>query len=87
MGTEWSLDFLVENAPRSELLCNVLWVHCCKRAQAWLLLPRCASRLVFPPFQGTHKSLKGNSHALATVTAIIDGTGSVGEWIALGPRG
>uniref|UniRef100_A0A8C0P4F3 Major facilitator superfamily (MFS) profile domain-containing protein n=1 Tax=Canis lupus familiaris TaxID=9615 RepID=A0A8C0P4F3_CANLF len=27
---------------------------------------------------GTHKSLKGNSHALATVTAIIDGTGSVG---------
>ncbi|KAJ8793591.1 hypothetical protein J1605_003599 [Eschrichtius robustus] len=26
---------------------------------------------------GTHKSLKGNSHALATVTAIIDGTGSV----------
>nr|XP_045758368.1 glucose-6-phosphate exchanger SLC37A1 isoform X4 [Mirounga angustirostris] len=32
---------------------------------------------------GTHKSLKGNSHALATVTAIIDGTGSVGA--ALGP--
>ncbi|KAK2504805.1 hypothetical protein MC885_015128 [Smutsia gigantea] len=26
---------------------------------------------------GTHKSLKGNSHALATVTAIIDSTGSV----------
>ncbi|KAM4689840.1 glucose-6-phosphate exchanger SLC37A1-like, partial [Rhinophrynus dorsalis] len=26
---------------------------------------------------GTHKSLKGNSHALSTVTAIIDGTGSV----------
>ncbi|XP_053561681.1 glucose-6-phosphate exchanger SLC37A1 [Bombina bombina] len=32
---------------------------------------------------GTHKSLKGNSHALSTVTAIIDGTGSVGA--ALGP--
>ncbi|XP_036207330.1 glucose-6-phosphate exchanger SLC37A1 [Myotis myotis] len=32
---------------------------------------------------GTHKSLKGSSHALATVTAIIDGTGSVGA--ALGP--
>lgn len=32
---------------------------------------------------GTHKSLKGNSRALATVTAIIDGTGSVGA--ALGP--
>ncbi|XP_028360371.1 glucose-6-phosphate exchanger SLC37A1 [Phyllostomus discolor] len=32
---------------------------------------------------GTHKSLKGNAHALATVTAIIDGTGSVGA--ALGP--
>lgn len=29
-------------------------------------------------FQGTHKSLKGNAHALSTVTAIIDGTGSVG---------
>lgn len=32
---------------------------------------------------GTHESLKGNSRALAIVTAIIDGTGSVGA--ALGP--
>ncbi|KAG9452349.1 hypothetical protein H6P81_005253 [Aristolochia fimbriata] len=32
---------------------------------------------------GTHGSLNGNSRALATVTAIIDGTGSVGA--ALGP--
>ncbi|KAF5198691.1 Glucose-6-phosphate exchanger slc37a2 [Thalictrum thalictroides] len=32
---------------------------------------------------GTHSSLKGNSRALATVTAIIDGTGSVGA--AVGP--
>ncbi|XP_073964834.1 major facilitator superfamily transporter 16 [Choristoneura fumiferana] len=32
---------------------------------------------------GTHSSLAGNAHALATVTAIIDGTGSVGA--ALGP--
>ncbi|XP_030029766.2 glucose-6-phosphate exchanger SLC37A2 isoform X1 [Manduca sexta] len=32
---------------------------------------------------GTHSSLAGNSQALATVTAIIDGTGSVGA--ALGP--
>ena len=32
---------------------------------------------------GTHSSLKGISRALATVTAIIDGTGSVGA--ALGP--
>ncbi|XP_061856737.1 glucose-6-phosphate exchanger SLC37A1 isoform X1 [Colius striatus] len=32
---------------------------------------------------GTHKSLKGNARALSTVTAIIDGTGSVGA--ALGP--
>ncbi|XP_075436628.1 glucose-6-phosphate exchanger SLC37A1-like isoform X2 [Ascaphus truei] len=32
---------------------------------------------------GTHTSLKGNSHALSTVTAIIDGTGSVGA--AVGP--
>ncbi|ESO99923.1 hypothetical protein LOTGIDRAFT_213082 [Lottia gigantea] len=32
---------------------------------------------------GTHKSLMGNARALATVTAIIDGTGSIGA--ALGP--
>ncbi|XP_077235445.1 putative glycerol-3-phosphate transporter 1 [Tasmannia lanceolata] len=32
---------------------------------------------------GTHSSLNGNSRALATVTAIIDGTGSAGA--ALGP--
>ncbi|KAJ3692588.1 hypothetical protein LUZ60_011683 [Juncus effusus] len=32
---------------------------------------------------GTHKSLKGDSRALATVTAIIDGTGSAGA--AVGP--
>ncbi|KAF6176845.1 hypothetical protein GIB67_026532 [Kingdonia uniflora] len=32
---------------------------------------------------GTHHSLKGNSRALATVSAIIDGTGSTGT--ALGP--
>ncbi|XP_064618388.1 glucose-6-phosphate exchanger SLC37A2-like [Liolophura sinensis] len=32
---------------------------------------------------GTHKSLLGNAKALATVTAIIDGTGSMGA--ALGP--
>lgn len=32
---------------------------------------------------GTHSSLKGNSRALATVTAIIDGTGSIGA--AMGP--
>ena len=32
---------------------------------------------------GTHKSLKGDSRALTTVTAIIDGTGSLGA--ALGP--
>lgn len=32
---------------------------------------------------GTHPSLGGNSRALATVTAIIDGTGSIGA--AVGP--
>uniref|UniRef100_A0A6P8QC30 Glucose-6-phosphate exchanger SLC37A2-like n=1 Tax=Geotrypetes seraphini TaxID=260995 RepID=A0A6P8QC30_GEOSA len=31
----------------------------------------------------THKSLQGNARALSTVTAIIDGTGSIGA--ALGP--
>ena len=34
-------------------------------------------------FQGTHPSLRGSSKALATVTSIIDGTGSVGA--AIGP--
>ena len=28
---------------------------------------------------GTHKSLKGNAKALATVSAVIDGTGSIGK--------
>jgi OPA family glycerol-3-phosphate transporter-like MFS transporter 1/2 len=32
---------------------------------------------------GTHKCLQGNAKALATVTAIIDGTGSIGA--AVGP--
>uniref|UniRef100_A0A8C5AB51 Glucose-6-phosphate exchanger SLC37A2 n=1 Tax=Gadus morhua TaxID=8049 RepID=A0A8C5AB51_GADMO len=32
---------------------------------------------------GTHESLQGNSRALSTVTAIIDGTGSIGA--AIGP--
>ena len=32
---------------------------------------------------GTHHSLEGNSKALATVTAIIDGTGSVGMLIVI----
>lgn len=32
---------------------------------------------------GQHKSLEGNSRALATVTSIIDGTGSIGA--AIGP--
>lgn len=27
---------------------------------------------------GTHQSLRGSARALATVTAIIDGTGSIG---------
>jgi len=29
---------------------------------------------------GTHHSLQGNAKALSTVTAIIDGTGSMGEF-------
>lgn len=28
---------------------------------------------------GTHQSLRGNAKALATVTAVIDGTGSIGN--------
>ena len=34
-------------------------------------------------FQGTHPSLSGSAKALATVTSIIDGTGSIGA--AIGP--
>lgn len=30
---------------------------------------------------GTHEVLKGNSKALSTVTAIIDGTGSIGLYL------
>lgn len=33
---------------------------------------------------GTHSSLEGNSKALATVTAIIDGTGSIGLFRIMG---
>jgi len=33
---------------------------------------------------GTHPSLHGNKMALATVTAIIDGTGSMGQFQFLG---
>lgn len=33
---------------------------------------------------GTHESLQGNSKALATVTAIIDGTGSIGTFASHG---
>lgn len=35
--------------------------------------------------QGTHESLKGNAKALSTVTAIIDGTGSIGLLLVLAP--
>lgn len=70
------------NTPCLEWLCEVVGANCRQAVQV-----RCASHLLFPLFQGTHKSLKGNSHALATVTAIIDGTGSVGEWIFLALRG
>lgn len=36
--------------------------------------------------KGTHKSLKGNARALSTVTAIIDGTGSVGKLLFIYPQ-
>lgn len=35
---------------------------------------------------GTHHSLEGNSKALATVTAIIDGTGSIGRHAGAAPE-
>ena len=34
--------------------------------------------------QGTHKSLKDNQKAKATVAAIINGTGSLGEIMCIG---
>lgn len=36
---------------------------------------------------GQHSSLEGNSKALATVTAIIDGTGSIGKQLISNSRG
>lgn len=36
--------------------------------------------LIYMYQQGTHESLRGNSRALSTVTAIIDGTGSIGVY-------
>lgn len=54
-----------------------------------LLLPsgfaqRGLSRPPLSP-QGTHESLKGNAKALSTVTAIIDGTGSIGLLLVWAP--
>lgn len=40
----------------------------------------CFLCFISPSLQGTHESLKGNAKALSTVTAIIDGTGSVGVY-------
>lgn len=40
----------------------------------------CSLWFIPPSLQGTHESLKGNAKALSTVTAIIDGTGSVGVY-------
>lgn len=35
---------------------------------------------------GTHKILRGNAKALSTVTAIIDGTGSIGQYLIMKPE-
>ena len=40
--------------------------------------PYSSSLYMMSFLQGTHKSLKGNQKAKATVSAIIDGTGSIG---------
>ncbi|XP_022737937.1 putative glycerol-3-phosphate transporter 4 isoform X2 [Durio zibethinus] len=48
-----------------------------------MLLYRAYGNISLSADLGTHSSLRGDSRALATVTAIIDGTGSVGA--ALGP--
>lgn len=62
---------LVPSPPFQEVLLWGPWV-------SLFLLLSWFTHALSPPPQGTHKSLKGNSHALSTVTAIIDGTGSVG---------
>jgi hypothetical protein len=41
--------------------------------------PNCLIATAVAAELGTHPVLMGNSRALATVTAIIDGTGSIGE--------
>lgn len=43
-----------------------------------ILMKRLLPLLISFLSPGTHSSLAGNSKALATVTAIIDGTGSIG---------
>lgn len=65
---------------------SVTRVNCRVRGVAFLCRCRDAPHACSPSLQGTHKSLKGNAHALATVTAIIDGTGSVGTWAPSAPK-
>lgn len=65
---------------------SVTRVNCRVQGVAFLCRCRDAPHACSPSLQGTHKSLKGNAHALATVTAIIDGTGSVGTWAPSAPK-
>uniref|UniRef100_A0A8C9TW38 Glucose-6-phosphate exchanger SLC37A2 n=1 Tax=Scleropages formosus TaxID=113540 RepID=A0A8C9TW38_SCLFO len=83
---------LIVAAPMSchSVLCSNPHILVCTYMSGMLLL---CGALVNGPYAlittavsadlGTHKSLRGNSRALSTVTAIIDGTGSIGA--ALGP--
>jgi len=56
--------------------CSVLLVTC----GALVNGPYCLITTAVSADLGTHPSLHGNQMALATVTAIIDGTGSMGQF-------
>ena len=50
------------------VMCNLCYVVCIIMCYVLIIV-----------LQGTHPCLQGNTKAMATVTAIIDGTGSMGE--------
>ncbi|KAF4364894.1 hypothetical protein F8388_020608 [Cannabis sativa] len=82
--THFSIGFLSTLATQKLWTCVItskhfLYVHNGNVCE-WAI---CSITTAVSADLGTHSSLKGNSRALATVTAIIDGTGSVGA--AIGP--
>merc|ERR1712098_104398 len=84
-------NVLISDTCQLQLTGSVFLSGSCYSTNAFLLM--LLGMLINGPFSlittavsaelGQHESLKGSSKALATVTAIIDGTGSIGA--AIGP--